>query len=580
MAIRHTADIDGVGHSKLLNWLLGTELIEDLEPALLGHLYFDVGPSNFFGGRGALSIRDNRGTGFFSRLAPGEEGSTTSPPDDSDRTLTDNDGTAPIRFGGNIINARSNWAKLLDVPQDIQLVGKAEGQINTPTDPLFRGDATAKVTVTKLTVNVGGGVDELHLLHNHMLVGNSSGIAIEKPFDFFKLNWWGIPDGNVRMGTDDLATKYRIINMADPVDDQDAVTKKYLQDNASGIQVRTAVRLATNGPLPANSFSAGLNVIEADSVGGPLEIDGKVVVVNDRVLIKDETDKIRQGIYDVNVVGDGATQWKLTRSDDSDTTPEIQPGMYYTVTDGTVNLGSSWVQSSPKPFVLNTHPCLFSLFSNSGGYLGGQGIVIDGKTIHFVQKDPYPAKYAVAYTKLTQNGMAFSPAQTPGTFGQPFLSGNPDAVPTDSVPPKFGPLDISVLTNTTGQLPVSRGGTGLSTLTQFNVMVGGGTAFGFIPPLTAGFVLTSNGPSANPSFQQLTASQITGLVRKFVGTLALGATTVTYAHGLGTKNVEVYVTRDASPFDNVICDVAVDATNVTVTFKGPAPAAFNITVLG
>jgi len=579
MAIRHTADIDGVGHSKIFNWLFGTSLNEDLEPALLGHFYFDVSPTNnFFGGRGALSIRDNLGTGSFSRLAPGIVGDT-GVPNDTDRIRTTDDGTAPIRFGGNIINARANWAKLLDEARHLTLTGKAIGSTITP----FRGDAMAAIDVTRLILDIGGPIgtgDLLKLPHLHLFTGNTGGNAEAVMRDTIKLNEWGIPSNHVRMGTDDWVTKYRIINMADPVNLQDAVTLKYLQDNASGIEIRTAVRLATNGPLPANTFTVGTNTIEANVVGGPLQIDVTPVLPGDRVLIKDESDKIRQGIYDVVLVGDGATKWKLTRSSDSDTTPELQPGMYYTVIAGTVNAGSPWVQSSPKPFTLNVDPCLFALFSNSGGYLAGQGIVIDGKTIHFVRKDPYLAKYSIPYTNWNQNGINLSVAQTAGTFGQPFLSGNPGAA--DGVdPPHFGPLDLSVLTNTTGNLPVDRGGTGRGSLTQYNVLLGAGVAgIGFAAPGTAGFALLSNGATANPSFQQITSSMVSGLMKKFIGVLASGATTVTLAHGLGNKNVEVYVARNTTPFDNVICDVAIDATNVTVAFKGPAPADFNITVIG
>ena len=53
-------------------------------------------------------------------------------------------------------------------------------------------------------------------------------------------------------------------------------------------------------------------------------------------------------------------------------------------------------------------------------------------------------------------------------------------------------------------LPVLKGGTGNTSLTQYNLLVGNGTsATTFIPPVagTTGFFLTSNGLSANPSFQ-------------------------------------------------------------------------------
>lgn len=694
MAIRHTADIDGVGHSRLLNWLMGTELNEDLEPALLGHLYFDVGPSNFFGGRGALSIRDNRGTGFFSRLAPGEVGSTTSPPDDSDRTVTDNDGTAPIRFDGNTINARSNWAKLLDVAQDIQLKGKAEGRINTPTDSLFRGDAAAVVTVTKLSLDTTGtDPDSILLAQDHLLVGNNLGVAVPQPFTFFKLNNWG--KGELDMGN------FKITNLATPTEPLDAANKKYVDDNASGIQVRDAVRLATESALPPN-IAVLTNVLEANS-NGALTVDGLPVVLGDRLLIKDEANKVLNGIYDVTVVGDTATPWRLTRSADSDTTPELQPGMYYTVSEGIENGGTSWVQSSPKPFTLNTHDCLFSKFSTSAGILAGKGIFVDGKTVHFLRKDPPwvagQVPFAItsptdhmefsnvglsgqpflsrggsgtapefgklnvgsddavtgtlrvdnggtgrgtltAYNVLIGNGTTAVALAAPGNADYALVSNGPAAMPSfrqmnlgtssaftgvmpverggterssltlNSVlvgnnvdpilsvgphatvnvplcsmglasPPAFTAIDLNG-PGVTGILPVERGGTELPSLTLYSVMAGNGVnPVAFIAPSTIDHVLTSNGPTAFPSFRPINVSAVVGAVRKATGTINAGATGGSVTHGWNTNNVEVYVSRAVFPFDEVLCDVRMVNTNaVTVTIEDTLPHALNITVLG
>lgn len=61
---------------------------------------------------------------------------------------------------------------------------------------------------------------------------------------------------------------------------------------------------------------------------------------------------------------------------------------------------------------------------------------------------------------------------------------------------------ISLTADVSGTLPVSNGGTGLATLTVHDVLVGNGTStVSLISPSTAGFVLTSNGVGADPSFQ-------------------------------------------------------------------------------
>lgn len=54
-------------------------------------------------------------------------------------------------------------------------------------------------------------------------------------------------------------------------------------------------------------------------------------------------------------------------------------------------------------------------------------------------------------------------------------------------------------------LGVSHGGTGDASLTAHNVLLGAGTsAVTFAAPSTAGYVLTSNGGSADPTFQAVT----------------------------------------------------------------------------
>lgn len=57
-----------------------------------------------------------------------------------------------------------------------------------------------------------------------------------------------------------------------------------------------------------------------------------------------------------------------------------------------------------------------------------------------------------------------------------------------------------------GQLAVANGGTGQSSLTAHYTLVGAGTsAVALIAPSTAGFVLTSNGGSADPSYQAVSS---------------------------------------------------------------------------
>jgi hypothetical protein len=75
---------------------------------------------------------------------------------------------------------------------------------------------------------------------------------------------------------------------------------------------------------------------------------------------------------------------------------------------------------------------------------------------------------------------------------------------------------ITQLTGLTTALSTAQGGTGLATPAQYAVLLGGAVAaaMSVAAPVAAGYVLTDNGPAANPSFQAIavtSAEIITGL---------------------------------------------------------------------
>lgn len=74
---------------------------------------------------------------------------------------------------------------------------------------------------------------------------------------------------------------------------------------------------------------------------------------------------------------------------------------------------------------------------------------------------------------------------------------------------EFSKAAVNLSSQVTGTLPVANGGTGQTSLTQYSVLLGNGTGViaGATPNL-AGYVLTSNGPSANPSFQQIQCTRV------------------------------------------------------------------------
>ena len=216
----------------------------------------------------------------------------------------------------------------------------------------------------------------------------------------------------------DIGTK--ITGVTDPTADQDAATKKYVEDNFAttsalgsyvtstslnstlgsyvtstslnstlgsyltstaaastyattaalnsaieGLSPKEAVRLATTANISATAAATTLTTSATS-----LTIDGAAVVNGDRVLVKDQTAKKENGIYVVSGVGSAVV---LTRAADFDDEAAIL-GAYIFATDGTANEGKGFILTSPDAGDSITvsgasggSDLEFSTFTSSGG---------------------------------------------------------------------------------------------------------------------------------------------------------------------------------------------------------------------
>lgn len=82
--------------------------------------------------------------------------------------------------------------------------------------------------------------------------------------------------------------------------------------------------------------------------------------------------------------------------------------------------------------------------------------------------------------------------------------------------------------------------TGVGTVAQYNVAVGGASgSLAFVGPSTSGYVLTSNGSSAYPSFQVIPAPTILGLVSSYNGV-------ATVANGIPAEYAQINLTAQTA----------------------------------
>lgn len=188
-----------------------------------------------------------------------------------------------------------------------------------------------------------------------------------------RLDQMAVPTATVSMNSQLLS------NLLDPVGAQDAATKNYVDNMATGLDFKASCRVATAAALAG--YARVGNVL-TESVNGTLAaVDGVTLIVGDRVLLKDGAAGADNGIYTVTSVGSGASKWVLTRATDADTTGEVNSGMYVFIEEGTTNASTGWVLSTANPITLNTTALTFVQFTGTGEITAGNGINKTGNTL-------------------------------------------------------------------------------------------------------------------------------------------------------------------------------------------------------
>jgi hypothetical protein len=187
----------------------------------------------------------------------------------------------------------------------------------------------------------------------------------------------------------DTMTGALILN-ADPVAALGAATKQYVDAATTGLYVHDAVNVSTTTNLTAtyNNGASGIGATLTNSgTQAALAIDGVSLVLNNRVLVNNQTNQIQNGIYYVSNVGSGSTNWVLTRSLDADGSPapDLGPGTYVFVSKGATNANTGWTETAigtgPNgDITVGVDAVLFTQFSGAGSYLAGTGLSLTGTT--------------------------------------------------------------------------------------------------------------------------------------------------------------------------------------------------------
>ena len=165
--------------------------------------------------------------------------------------------------------------------------------------------------------------------------------------------------------------------------------KAYVDAVSSGLDLKESSHVATTANLSSayNNGASGVGAtLTNNSTQAALTVDGQLMVAGERLLVKDQTAGLQNGIYTVTTVGTGSSNWVLTRATDFDGSPsnEVESGAFTFVETGSVNADSGWVVTTDGTITIGTTAISFSQFSGAGQITAGAGMTKSGNTLNVV----------------------------------------------------------------------------------------------------------------------------------------------------------------------------------------------------
>lgn len=295
-------------------------------------------------------------------------------------------GTVVYRADKLSVHAATTSAELAGVISDETGTGVLVfGTSPTFTTSVVTGSTSFDVfNTTATTVNAFGAVQTLNIGNATYgkISTSASNVTIASGTNATNSTVTIQPQGT---GTVNVSNK-RITSVADPTQAQDAATKAYVDAVKTGLTVKDSARVATTGTLTVTyaNGTAGVGATLTNAgTQAALTLDSIVLNVGDRVLVKDQTAALQNGIYTVTNVGSASTNWVLTRATDFDQSPdgEIGGGDFVFVQEGTANADNGYVVTTNGTITVGTTSIDWAQFSGAGQITAGAGLTKTGNTI-------------------------------------------------------------------------------------------------------------------------------------------------------------------------------------------------------
>jgi hypothetical protein len=167
-----------------------------------------------------------------------------------------------------------------------------------------------------------------------------------------------------------------------PTAGSEATSKNYVDGVSAGLDPKQSCRVASTENI-AGTFAGGspggvgTTLTITGSPTASLTIDNVTLVNGDRVLLKDQTSALQNGIYVVSGVGSAVVLTRATDFDDSPTN-EVDGGEYSFVIEGSTHAGQGFVVVSTAPVHMDNDDIIWTQYSGGNQYLPLSGGTMSG----------------------------------------------------------------------------------------------------------------------------------------------------------------------------------------------------------
>ena len=361
-----------------------------------------LGSDTSVGGTIKFNEGTNNGAGHIGLKAPNSVTSTTT------FTLPDGDGSA----GQFIKTDGSGFLSFSTVDQALDLAGDTgTDTYNTSETLTFAGGSGMQAVVTDntVTINATGLTDSNlsgtaaiangNLANPQTTLGSSTLTLGATETDLAGLTSLIIDDITIDGQSFTTTSANKNINISPHgtgsiivpsgyedragFQTQSLANKAYVDQVAQGLDTKPSCRVGTTADLSAtyNNGTLGVGATLTANINGAISIDDIALSVNDRVLVKDQTDATENGIYVVTTVGDGSTDFVLTRATPEDQPSELSGGAFVFVEEGTVGENNGYTFTHTGAPTFGTTDLDVAQFSGAGQITAGAALSKDGNTI-------------------------------------------------------------------------------------------------------------------------------------------------------------------------------------------------------